>query len=89
LVYPEKMIELIDGAAIMAAGVIIGRFLPARRRRPREVIEPVCGCTHHHSFHDPETGECHGEVRGQMRCTCRQYSGPVPLPEAYMPDLAG
>jgi hypothetical protein len=89
------------GALVALAGVGIGRFLPARRRTPRarEAVQPVCGCTHHHSFHDPRTGACGGQVyidgsRGYYGlskykgCTCRQYSGPVPLPEYYSPEIA-
>lgn len=78
----------------MLAGAIIGRFMPARQRgaRLQKSPKPVCGCKHHHSFHDPETGECHGQVDIgggvlSVSCTCRTYSGPVPLPEMYAPEL--
>ena len=51
---------------------------------------------------DPKTGECHGLTDGdpatyyshgpaasykQVRCSCRQYSGPVPLPEYFAPEV--
>jgi len=94
---------MLDGAAILAAGFLLGRFLPARRRRPKapEPIEPVCGCKHHHSFHDPKTGICHG-TKGvaapradynipqhyvDIPCTCRQYTGPEPLPTYFAPEI--
>jgi len=86
------MIEgLLIGAAVYAAGLFTSRFLPARKRGPKPV-EPVCGCGHHHGFHDPQTGECHGKMLipgygHNHPCTCRQYSGPVPLPEYIAPEI--
>ena len=93
------------GVAVII-GVLLGRFLPNRRKGPKvKAVKPVCGCGHHHGFHDPATGECHGTVRGeatefddyasrnpvawaQVQCSCRQYSGPVPMPEYYAPELS-
>jgi hypothetical protein len=92
------------GAAILAFGILVGRFMPARRRTPKLVPppKPICGCTHHHSYHDPETARCHGLMKGEpvrynasavptayskVPCTCRQYSGPVPLSEVYAPEI--
>jgi hypothetical protein len=96
----------LEFAAVALIGVLIGRFLPNRRKgpKPQQPVEPICGCDHHRSFHDPQTGQCHGLMRGnplrydedwntptaykQVPCTCRQYSGPVPLPEFYAPEIA-
>lgn len=91
---------MIEGAVIAAvcviAGMVAGRLLPTRRARQSvtKMAAPACGCGHHFSFHDPSTGECHGENeinvygRPEMHaCGCRQYSGPVPLPEYYAPEL--
>ncbi len=36
--------------------------------------QPVCGCTHHLSFHHPKTLTCAYES-----CRCQQYIGPEPL----------
>jgi len=36
--------------------------------------QPVCGCTHHLSFHNPRTSTCAFEG-----CKCQQYVGPEPL----------
>jgi hypothetical protein len=87
--------EMLAGGGLVLAGAVAGRFTPGRRRHPK-AIKPICGCTHHHSFHDQKTGQCHGKMRGdplmyyasgtaneykQIPCTCCQYSGPEPIPE--------
>ncbi|HVB46541.1 MAG TPA: hypothetical protein VNF47_28050 [Streptosporangiaceae bacterium] len=36
--------------------------------------QPVCGCTHHLSFHNPKTSVCAFDG-----CRCQQYVGPEPL----------
>jgi hypothetical protein len=36
--------------------------------------QPVCGCTHHLSFHNPRTAVC-----AVQDCRCQQYIGPEPL----------
>ena len=89
------------GVAVII-GVLLGRFLPNRRKGPKPPPEPVCGCGHHHGFHDPATGECHSLTRGepvkyntyqepmayaQVQCPCRTYSGPIPLPEYFAPEV--
>lgn len=53
------------GAVIFAAGAVFGRVMPARRKNPklRKPPEPICGCEHHYSLHDPETKKCHGSVQ--------------------------
>jgi hypothetical protein len=95
---------VITGALILAAGIVLGwllRSLPARRKEP-EPVKAVCGCTHHHSMHDPQTGACHAAVevsrynqhggwtgKEYKACACRRYSGPEPLPEYYAPEIAG
>jgi hypothetical protein len=45
---------------------------------PQPEPQPVCGCTHHLSFHNPRTGEC--AVDG---CRCQQYVGPEPLGHVF------
>lgn len=62
-----------------------------RRREKLNNDKPICGCTHHHAYHDPRTGVCKGTVRRSKGtdnnfnriytyhdCTCQQYSGPMP-----------
>lgn len=56
----------------------------------------ICGCGHHLSFHDREAGSCehleqvylgNGRYGNPLACTCRQYSGPQPMPEYYAPEI--
>jgi hypothetical protein len=94
------MIEMLVGAAIFAAGVVAGRFLPSRRgsRKPKE-IQPICTCGHAVSFHGDD-GRCNalaqvtkwdnGRWMGQEEkpCTCQKYHGPQPLPAFYAPEIS-
>lgn len=92
---------MITGALIFATGLLVGIVLRSIRWRRglSKPPKPVCGCTHHHAMHDPETRSCHAKVEGeparydsfgeptawrQVQCSCRQYTGPEPLPE-YIP----
>jgi hypothetical protein len=40
--------------------------------------QPICGCTHHLSFHNPHTSACAVE-----ECRCQQYVGPEPLGHVF------
>jgi hypothetical protein len=100
---------MIEGALILLAGIVIGmiaRSLPARRKTPKPLPppKPFCGCTHHHSYHDPETGKCNAGIHGQAlefdgydrpikwelaTCPCLRYSGPEPMPTYYAQEIAG
>ena len=44
--------------------------------------QPICGCTHHLSFHNPQTSVC--AVEG---CRCQQYVGPEPLGHVFAQPL--
>lgn len=97
--------DLLEGALIAVGAFIAGQWLPRPHRRgirSPKPVEPICGCEHHYSFHDPKTGECHGTDRRakyndrgtyvgvhEIPCTCRHYTGPEPLPEFYAPELGG
>lgn len=59
--------------AIIAAKADAAASRSAALRPPPEP-QPVCGCTHHLSFHSPATSTC--AVDG---CRCQQYIGPEPL----------
>jgi len=95
---------MLEGALILLAGLVVGRFLPARRKqRKAKQIKPVCGCEHGLHDHDKATGACNARSRtyrydqatefevldGYVPCTCRQYTGPEPLPEYYAPEITG
>jgi hypothetical protein len=58
----SKMIELIAGAGILAAGQVTGSVVRRIRRpkpyKPKPPPEPICGCKHNYALHDPETGAC-------------------------------
>lgn len=84
-------VSAVVGVVIFVVGVVVGRV---RRRRPNDApvgAAPVCGCRHHLSMHDPQTGLCHGVAwrlhtppKGQTfdlkdECPCRHYVGPEPL----------
>ena len=92
--------DLIIGAVILLAGILIGRFLPGlgRQRRSAQEVQPVCGCGHAPSFHGAD-GRCHaanqvaqwdqGRWTGNesVPCTCQKYTGPEPLPAFYAPEI--
>ncbi|GAA2760119.1 hypothetical protein F4554_000326 [Actinopolymorpha rutila] len=93
--------ELIIGAVILLAGILIGRFLPGLGRSRRSAlgeVKPLCGCGHASSFHE-ERGRCHalnevtrwdgGRWAGieSVPCNCQKYTGPEPLPAFYAPEL--
>ena len=91
---------MIEGAAILLAGMVLGHWLSRRilslrlRGLGRLPPKPVCSCKHAPSFHDPETGRCHYKWKAAVNyldvwqtCACRRYDGPTPLPEYYAPEL--
>jgi hypothetical protein len=94
--------SMIDGALIALGAFVAGQWLPRPHRRRGALPsarppQPVCGCEHHVSFHDPKSGECHAmmKVPSSMSrdsyhkpCTCRQYSGPTVLPEYFVPEIS-
>jgi hypothetical protein len=56
--------------------------------QPKPDPEPICGCGHHHCFHD-ETGCANldrlwvseqGIWTYAKSCGCKRYTGPEPLP---------
>lgn len=89
--------DLLEGALVAIGAFLAGQWLPRPHRphrrhvRASKPVQAMCGCKHHHSYHDPKTGECHGRVYVGMStyedCTCKQYSGPVPMPEFYAPEI--
>lgn len=93
-----EFLDTIIGVFLGAAAFWTGMHVADRKKLPTsDPHSPTCGCGHHHSMHDPETNECHGAtkehryhydregrwVNGYVPCTCRQYSGPEPLPQYF------
>lgn len=85
---------MLEGALILLAGILIGRFAPARRRKPKPVKDPkpICGCGHHRSFHE-DGGACKervylGIAEGHKPCTCRHYVGPEVYP-TFVAEIGG
>lgn len=88
------------GGGLVLVGWLLGRI--SRKRKMPKTPEPICGCKHHHSHHDPKTGECfskrkvvtHYDIYGvprswkEMPCTCKQYSGPEPITTYYAPEIS-
>jgi hypothetical protein len=59
--------------AVIAAKAELAERKSAALRPPPDP-QPVCGCTHHLSFHNPGTSACAVDD-----CRCQQYIGPEPL----------
>lgn len=84
--------EWIIGA--MCALWVTEKIVDWRRDRARAQhmgTQPICGCKHHHAFHNPSTGHCKEKSRFRtgtdrngygiytlIDCPCQQYSGPMP-----------
>ena len=92
-------ISFLVGAALLAAGYSAGRFGRRGPTAPPQ-LTPVCGCGHALSQHDTETHTCYAELRRDtydrkgrwagdswVPCTCRQYVGPRPIDEVFLPPL--
>lgn len=91
---------MIEGAAILLAGIVVGwwgRRL-AERQPPSGAPKsgPLCSCGDPPSLHDPKTKQCHAEhlvswnhygAKELRPCPCRRYDGPEPLPEFYAPEI--
>lgn len=85
----------------MIIWLVIMSFLNARaiRRAPTPTVQPesyqdpkpICGCEHHHCFHD-ENGCGHTynwydiNIWKIVTCGCKRYTGPQPLP-TVLPEL--
>ena len=87
------------GGALLAVGFLAGR-LGRRQAAPPPATTPLCGCGHTLSQHDTETSTCYAELRRDtfdkrgrwaghswVPCTCRQYIGPRPIDEVFLPRL--
>jgi hypothetical protein len=59
--------------AVLAAKAELAETRNAALRPPPDP-QPICGCSHHLSFHNPATSSCAVDD-----CRCQQYVGPEPL----------
>jgi len=66
---------------IIAAKAELAEKRNAALKAPPEP-QPVCGCSHHLSFHNPRTGAC-----AEEGCRCQQYVGPEPLGHVFAQPL--
>jgi hypothetical protein len=89
---------VLTGAAVAWASILFGVIVAASRRRRRRVKPqpPICGCEHHLAFHElADEGDPIGPCRKIVatyhgtECGCQRYTGPVPLPEFYAPEIKG
>ena len=92
-------ISLLVGGVLLGVGFVAGR-LQRRRPGPPPPVTPICGCGHPLSQHDPKENTCHAEVARDaynwmgrwaghtwVACRCRQYIGPRPIDEVFVPRL--
>lgn len=66
---------MIVGAAILLVGIVLGWFIGrfGRMHRAMKPRRPVCGCTHHLSFHGGG-GECSHQASAYTGvCGCMKY----------------
>ena len=94
-------VGLIVGAVLLAVGSLSGRLGRRTGAAAAPALPaPLCGCGHTLSQHDTETNTCYAELRRDtydkrgrwsghqwVPCTCRQYVGPRPIDEVFMPRL--
>lgn len=66
---------------IIAAKAELAEKQGAALKDPPEP-QPICGCGHHLSFHNPRTGGC-----AEQECRCQQYVGPEPLGHVFAQPL--
>lgn len=75
-------------------GLFAGR-LGRKKAVPAGPPQPICGCRHGLHAHDPKTGVCHERVQLNNwdektkwgDCKCRQYTGPRPIDQIWIPEV--
>lgn len=89
-----EWLDTIIGAVVGAASYWAGTRRPIKKPY-EDSNQPICGCKHHFSMHDPTSKQCHAQVKTTghyneksqyvytRQCACRNYTGPEPLPEYY------
>lgn len=95
MVAVTMILLVLTAAMFYNLGLITARHRHPRVPGPPEPPKPVCGCTHHLSYHS-KAGKCNGYQPGVVKgdgkslvdCRCKQYVGPQPLPELFLPELS-
>jgi hypothetical protein len=84
----NPLIAFLAGSGVTLAGMAAQAMLSRVRRPRRKPARPVCGCSHHRSYHSGGTGPCQAiSTYDEEPCRCQQYEGPLPLPEFYPPEI--
>lgn len=83
---------MIEGAVIALVSVLVGRFLPGRKKNVSKPVPPRCGCGHTIGFHENKTGKCSASSYNHYTevtttCTCRHYDGPIPVESFFTTPL--
>jgi len=66
---------MLGGGLLFFTGFLLGRV--HRPHRKIKEPKPVCGCKHHYSMHDKETGHCHGMSSTGGTPVRDRYGNPV------------
>jgi hypothetical protein len=93
-------LSLLIGGGLLAVGFLAGRLGRARQPARPSVMTATCTCKHPLSQHDSRSNTCYAEIprdaytkRGRwaghtwVPCPCRQYVGPRPIDEVFVPPL--
>lgn len=80
-------IDTVIGAAVTLVAYKAGQR--RERRREPKAKQPICGCSHHRSYHQDGKGECMHEYLhygNPVKCTCQGYHGPKTLDDLIPED---
>lgn len=97
----DDVLEILAGGGLTILGILIGRFMPGRRRVDKQP-KAICGCGHAYAFHNKETSACNhkrlqdmynkkGDYIGKqpVGCPCERYDGPTPLGDIIANEIIG
>ena len=87
---------MIEGAAILLAGVVLGWIGRGVRRGGSKSGQAICSCGDPRGKHIDGKGACQAEHKRSSNgiqefrpCGCQMYDGPEPLPGYYAPEIQG
>jgi len=73
-------------AVLMGAVGLLSYRFGYRGAQRLDQQRPICGCSHHLSFHE-RSGRCRWDHFNRMHCTCQRYIGPEPVPTFLWPHV--